>query len=184
MCFDFFNICVVSFNLSCFHYYEIICTLNHFSRKHLSYQNIKFNKKHDFFLWSIQNEVILILFFIIIQSAQSIAERWVTHSFILVSISLIINFNKASAIDLWFTSIISFTCELYDEMIIQWISYFFARIFITSLFSDSLSQINFWKYLYWQITFSQRNFIIFAEFNKASALVSDYLKKLFWTLMI
>ena len=99
--------------------------------------------------------------------------------FLSISVSLIINFNKALTINLWLISIISFVYKLYNKMIIQWISYFFARILITFLFSDSSSQISFWKHSYWQITFFQRNFTMLAKFNKENALVSDYFEKLF-----
>jgi len=133
-----------------------------------------------FFSWSIQNRLIFVFFFTIIQSVQNTAERWVIQLFISVSVSLIINFDKALTINLWFISIISFVCKLYNKMIIQWISYFFIRIFITFLFSDSLSQISFWKHSCQQIIFFQKNFAILAEFNKASALISDYSEKLFW----
>ena len=125
----------------------------------------------------IRRKIISVNLFIIVRSAHNTEWKWRIH----LSSSSKVNFERAFFIEICFRSIISLICEWKTDTINRLIRYFWVKISINFLFSESSSIIRRSKHSYRQIIFSYMKRITNSKSVLTKVLFSTHFERFFRT---
>ena len=123
----------------------------------------------------IRREIISVNLFIVVRSAHNTEWKWRIH----FSSFSKVNFERAFFIEICFRFIISLTCEWKTDIINRLIRYFWMKVFISFLFSESSSIIRRSKHSCRQIIFSYMKRATDSKSVFAKALFSIYFERFF-----